>query len=146
MWKRDESVKPSSTSQGQSVYPASVEPHSADKAHLGKSVRITGDVRGSEDLIVNGQIEGSVDLSGHTLTIGADALVKGDVAATTVFILGAVAGNVIAEDKIEIGATGSLNGDMNAQRLIVADGAFLSGKADISKNSRDTLALKRKRA
>ena len=99
---------------------------------LGKSVVIKGELSGSEDLTLCGQMEGSIKLPGHTLTIGADAEIKAEIIAKAVVITGAVIGNVIAADKIEIQATGSINGDVVSPRLVIVDGGVLNGKANIA--------------
>ena len=119
MWKRDQSVTPSS---GPSDHP-SVE----TVMDLGKSVIIKGELSGSEDLTLCGQMEGSIKLPAHTLTIGAGADIKAEISAKTVVIMGAVTGNVTAGDKLEIHATGSVTGDIASPRLVIVDGGCLHG-------------------
>jgi cytoskeletal protein CcmA (bactofilin family) len=138
MWKRDQSDPPPS---GQRDQPAeALRPNSkiAEKLvmDLGKSVVIKGELSGSEDLTLCGQMEGSIKLPGHTLTIGADANVKAEISAKAVVITGAVIGNVMAADKIEIQATGSINGDVVSPRLVIADGGVLNGKAKMPSSER----------
>jgi cytoskeletal protein CcmA (bactofilin family) len=122
MWKRDESVKPSE------------EGSPSDRKvimDLGKSVVIKGELSASEDLTIYGQMEGSITLPGHTLTIGPHADIKAGIAAKTVVIMGAVTGNVTAGEKIEIQTTGSVTGDVKSPRLAIADGGCLSGKVQM---------------
>jgi cytoskeletal protein CcmA (bactofilin family) len=95
---------------------------------LGKSIVIKGELSGTEDLTLCGQMEGSIRLPAHTLTIGAEADIKAEISAKTVVILGAVTGNVNAEHRVEIQATGSVTGNVAAPRLVVADGGRLDGK------------------
>jgi cytoskeletal protein CcmA (bactofilin family) len=98
---------------------------------LGKSVVIKGDLSASEDLTLYGQMEGSINLPGHTLTIGPHADIKAAIAAKSVVILGAVTGNVSAREKVEIQNTGSVRGDVESPRLAMADGGCLCGKVQM---------------
>jgi len=100
--------------------------------NLGKSVVIKGELSGSEDFTLYGQMEGSIRLPDHTLTIGPDADIKAEISAKTVVIMGAVTGSVTAGEKVEIRATGSVIGDIAAPRLGIADGGRLRGKVDMS--------------
>jgi cytoskeletal protein CcmA (bactofilin family) len=95
---------------------------------LGKSVIIKGELSGSEDFTVCGQMEGSIHLPQHTLTIGPHADIKAEIAAKVVVILGAVTGNVTAGEKVEIQTTGSVNGDIESPRLAIVDGGCLRGR------------------
>jgi cytoskeletal protein CcmA (bactofilin family) len=94
---------------------------------LGTSVVIKGELSGSEDLTLSSQMEGSIKLPAHTLTIGSQATVKAEISAKAVVITGAVIGNVKAADKVEIQATGSVTGDVVSPRLVIADGGYLNG-------------------
>jgi cytoskeletal protein CcmA (bactofilin family) len=110
--------------QGESVPPPTV-------MDLGKSIRIKGDLSASEDLTLYGQMEGSVTLPGHTLTIGPHADIKAAIAAKSVVILGAVTGNVSARERVEIQTTGSVTGDVESPRLSMEDGGSLCGKVQM---------------
>jgi cytoskeletal protein CcmA (bactofilin family) len=134
MWKRDESVKPSGAPSEASVdvTPAPIASAENVVMDLGKSVVIKGELSASEDLTVYGQMEGSIKLPDHTLTIGPHANIKAGIAARVVVIMGAVAGNVTAREKVEIKATGSVTGDIVSSRLVVADGGYLRGKVEMS--------------
>ena len=101
---------------------------------FGKSVFIKGELSGSEDFTLHGQMEGSVRLLDHTLTIGPQAAIKANVSAKAVVIMGSVIGNVTAAQTIEIGTTGSVTGDVTAPRLAIADGGFLKGRVEMSKS------------
>jgi cytoskeletal protein CcmA (bactofilin family) len=98
---------------------------------LGKSVVIKGELSGSEDFTVCGQMEGSIHLPQHTLTIGPHADIKAEISARAVVIMGAVTGNVTAGEKVEIHATGSVNGDIESPRLAVVDGGCLRGRVSM---------------
>src|SRR5207245_10072051 len=110
--------------------------------NLGKSVVIKGELTGSEDLTLCGQMEGSIKLPAHMLTIGSGADIKAEISAKTVVIMGAVTGNVNAEDKVEIQATGSLTGDIVSRRLVIADGGRLCGKVQVPKSEHADASLK----
>src|SRR5436190_24317783 len=94
---------------------------------LGKSVVIKGELSGSEDFTLYGQMEGSIRLPDHTLTIGPHADIKADISAGVVVIMGAVTGTVTAGQRVEIQATGSVTGDIASLRLAIADGGRLRG-------------------
>jgi len=98
---------------------------------LGKSVIIKGELSGSEDLTLYGQMEGSVRLPDHTLTIGPHADIKAQISAKAVVILGAVTGNVTAGEEVEIRATGSVTGDIASPRLAIADGGHFCGRVEM---------------
>ena len=133
MWKRDQSVTPPGAPRDQSAGPAPVNSRPSEKLvmDLGKSVVIKGELSGSEDLTLYGQMEGSIKLPDHTLTIGPHADIKAQVSARSVVIMGAVTGNVTAGEKVEIGATGSVTGDISSPRLAIADGGCFRGKVEM---------------
>ena len=103
---------------------------------LGKSVVIKGELSGSEDLTLGGHMEGSIKLPAHTLTVGSHANIKADISAKAVVITGTVIGNVMAADKVEIQATGSVTGDVVSPRLVIADGGYLNGNVKMSQSER----------
>jgi cytoskeletal protein CcmA (bactofilin family) len=133
MWKRDETVRPLDAPRDLAAEAASVDSRSAQKLimDLGKSVVIKGELSASEDLTLDGQMEGSVTLRDHTLTIGPGAKIKASISAKTVVIMGAVTGNVTAGEKVEIRATGSVTGDLTSPRLVVAEGGHLRGSVEM---------------
>jgi cytoskeletal protein CcmA (bactofilin family) len=97
-------------------------------AWIGKAVRVEGKVTSAEDLTIDGDVEGSIELGGHSLAIGPSATVKADLLAKTVTISGKVTGNVKAVEKVDLQATGSVSGDITAPRFVMADGATVMGK------------------
>ncbi len=132
MYKRDQSVTPPRAQREQSAEAAPAESRSTEKIvmDLGKSVVIKGELSGSEDLTIYGQMEGSIRLPDHTLTIGPHADIKAEISAKAVVVMGAVTGNVTAGEKVEILATGSLTGDIVSPRLAMADGGCLRGRVE----------------
>jgi cytoskeletal protein CcmA (bactofilin family) len=105
-------------------------------AWIGKALRIEGRITSSEDLTIDGQVEGTIDLGEHNLTIGTGAAVTADLVAQTVTISGSVTGNVTATGRIELQATGSVDGDIVAPRLFMADGSMIKGKVEIRGNGK----------
>ena len=127
MWKRDQSVQPSGSQRD----PLPSAPPKASEnlvMNLGNSMSIKGELSGSEDLTLYGQMEGSIRLPDHTLTIGPDADIRAEISAKTLVIMGTVTGNVTAAEKVDIGATGVLVGDLVSPRLAIADGGCIRGK------------------
>jgi cytoskeletal protein CcmA (bactofilin family) len=110
------------------------EPNRTDIAHIGKSVLIRGELSGSEDLFVDGQVEGSIELREHHLTVGPNARVRASVNAREVVVQGSVDGNITARDRIELRKSAVVNGDILTQRIVVEDGAWMKGKLDTRKD------------
>ena len=133
MWKHNASVKPPSTHTDPSAKAAPGDDQSAEKVvmNLGKPMVIKGELSASEDLTLYGQMDGSVRLPSHTLTIGPDADIRAEITTKAVVIMGAVTGNVTASHKIEIRSTGSVTGDLVSPRLAIFDGGRLDGKVEM---------------
>lgn len=100
-------------------------------ANIGKSITIKGDLTGEEDLVIEGNIEGRIDLPGNQLTIGANGEIKADVHGKTVVVIGHVKGNVSATERVEIQASGIVDGDVRAPKLVIAEGAVLNGAVEM---------------
>ena len=110
-------------------------PQPGEFAHIGKSVVIKGELSGSEDLYVDGKVEGKIELRNHSLTVGPNGNVAADVSAKSVVIQGKLDGSVIASDRVELKKSAVVNGDVTTQRIAIEEGAFLKGKVDIQKES-----------
>jgi cytoskeletal protein CcmA (bactofilin family) len=106
-------------------------PLSGDLAQIGKSVVIKGELSGSEDLYVDGQVEGSILLKDNSLTVGPNGQVKATVGAKIVIVQGKLEGNVQASDRVELRKSAVVTGDISTQRISIEEGAFLKGKVDI---------------
>ena len=102
-------------------------------AQIGKSLKVKGEISGNEDLYIDGEIEGTVELEQNSLTVGPNGKVHADVTARSITILGRVQGNVRAGERIEIRKTGSLEGDLVTARIVIEDGAVFRGSIDIIK-------------
>jgi cytoskeletal protein CcmA (bactofilin family) len=107
-----------------------VETH-ADVGHIGKSVVIRGELSGSEDLYLDGEVEGDINLSNHKLVIGPNGKIKASITARDVVVHGRVTGNLSASERVELKRSCSLTGDVSTQRIVIEDGAFFKGAIDI---------------
>ena len=101
-------------------------------ARIGKSVVIRGEVRGSEDLFVDGRVEGTISLSESRLTIGPNAVLAADLSARDVLVQGQVQGNIVATGRVELRAGCQVTGDLRALRLAIEDNAVFRGKVDLT--------------
>ena len=99
-------------------------------AWIGTALTVQGKVISTQDLTIDGKVEGTIELGDHGLTIGSTAEIKADLVAQTITISGAVTGNVTATSIVDLRATGSVDGDIATPRLIMADGAIIKGKVD----------------
>jgi cytoskeletal protein CcmA (bactofilin family) len=121
--------------------PAFVPPRQADSfraevAHIGKSVLIKGELSGSEDLYLDGEVEGNVDLKQHSLTIGPHGRVRANIRAREVIVHGKVEGNIQGDEKVELKKSAVLVGDISTQRITIEDGAYFKGAIDIQKEGK----------
>jgi cytoskeletal protein CcmA (bactofilin family) len=150
MWKaRPEDNKPMSMNPSQPAQPAppavaapstpaphketpkASDPYRADVGHIGKSVQIRGELTGSEDLYLDGEIEGNIDLRDHSLIIGPNGKIKAGISARDLVVHGKVEGNVTATGRVELRKSCTLIGDVSTQRIVIEDGAFFKGSIDI---------------
>ncbi len=147
MWKRDEAVKPptpptpavpatAAVPAAPAVSSTSFETRSAgarDVVHIGKSVVIKGELNGSEDLTIEGHVEGKIELKDHVLTIGSNGRIRAAVFAKSVIVLGEVVGNVTGTEKVDIRDNGSVDGDIVSPRVAIAEGAHFRGSVDMKR-------------
>jgi len=106
-----------------------------DIVNIGKSVVIKGELNGSEDLTIEGHVEGTIQLKEHVLTIGPNGRIKAQVFAKSVIVLGEVQGNVTASDKVDIRDNGSVDGDIVSPRVAIAEGAHFRGSVDMQRKA-----------
>ena len=99
-------------------------------AWVGKALRVEGRIISSEDLTIDGSVEGSIELGNHSLTIGPGAAVKADLTAKIITSSGTVTGAVRATEKVELHATGSVEGDIVAPKFLMTEGATVRGRID----------------
>ncbi len=103
----------------------------AGNARIGKSIHIEGTLTGNENLTIDGKVQGRIKLGGHSLTIGPNGKIEGGLRAKSVIVQGEVKGNITADDKIQITASGSVEGDLRAPRIALEDGACFVGSVDM---------------
>ena len=143
MWKREEASKPVNPAPAANITATGVAGERAagrvddrDAVNIGKSVLIKGELSGSEDLTIEGQVEGQIELKQHVLTIGPHGRIRAQIFAKVVVVLGEVVGNIKASDKVSIRDTGAVEGDIFAPRVAIAEGARFRGKIDMQRGVR----------
>jgi len=99
--------------------------------NIGKSVQIKGELTGSEDLTIDGVLEGKIHMKEHHLSVGSNGSINAEICAKSVTVLGKLVGNIKAGEKVEVAASGSMEGDITAPRVILADGASFKGSIDM---------------
>jgi cytoskeletal protein CcmA (bactofilin family) len=102
-------------------------------ASISQGIKIKGEVTGSEDLYVDGIVEGKLNLSNGALTVGPNGTVKADVDAREVLVSGRIEGNITGRDKIHLRSTGQVSGEVRTERLAIEEGATLRGKVEAGK-------------
>ncbi len=154
MWKREEVVRPPVSGRetagapappGAPTVPGAQKTHvpeieakrhmDKDVVNIGKSVVIKGELNGSEDLTVEGNVEGKIELREHILTIGPHGKIKAEVFAKSVIVLGEVVGNITASEKVDIRDNGSVDGDIVSPRVAIAEGAHFRGSVDMQRKA-----------
>jgi cytoskeletal protein CcmA (bactofilin family) len=142
MWKRDEAVRspavPNHETSAAAPAAQATRPdnmvrgqNERDVVNIGKSVVIKGELNGSEDLTIEGHVEGRIELRDHVLTIGPNGKIKAELFAKAIVVLGEVIGNVTASEKVDIRENGSVEGDITAPRVAIAEGAHFRGSVDM---------------
>ena len=143
MWKREEASKPvvpvpvaDLTATGVGGARAVGRAGDRDVVNIGKSVVVKGALSGSEDLTVDGRVEGQIELKQNVLTIGQNGRIKAQICAKGVVVLGEVVGNIKASDMVSIRDTGAVEGDIIAPRVAIAEGARFRGKIDMQRGAK----------
>jgi cytoskeletal protein CcmA (bactofilin family) len=143
MWKRDEAVRSPAVPNNEAAAAApaaatqasrpdnTVRGQGRDVVNIGKSVVIKGELNGSEDLTIEGHVEGKIELRENVLTIGPNGKIKAELFAKQIVILGEVIGNVVASEKVDIRENGSVEGDITSPRVAIAEGAHFRGSVDM---------------
>ena len=127
--------------------PKATDNFRADVAHIGKSVLVKGELSGSEDLYLDGEVEGSIELKDHSLVVGPHGRVRAHINARDVTVHGKVDGNIRGSERVELKRSAQVAGDIATQRVVIEDGAFFKGGIDIRKPRfwEDSLAIIGKR-
>ncbi len=134
MWKKSDTQYP----QPEPVHQPSVPIHNPspveqlrERAIIGPSILIKGDVLGEEDLVIQGQVEGRIELRQHNVTVGKNGRVKADIWGKIISVEGEVFGNIFGEEKIVIRSSGALHGNITAPRVTLEDGSKFKGSIDM---------------
>jgi len=134
MWKKDETsnepIPPRRDAQGSTT--SRERPRKpVEQATIGRSIRIRGEVSGDEDLLIQGHVDGTVNLKQHALTIGSEGEVKADVTARLITVEGRVEGDLTADEQLILRGSAQVDGDLTAPRVVLEDGASFRGGIDM---------------
>src|SRR5258708_4268247 len=111
-------------------------------ACISQGIKIKGEVTGSEDLFVDGIVDGKLNLANGSLTIGPNGHVKADVHAREVIVRGKIEGKVTGRDRVQLWSTGQVTGEVQTDRLAIEDGPLLRGKVEAGRQTNKTAAIK----
>ncbi len=111
-------------------------------ACISQGIKIKGEVTGSEDLFVDGVVDGKLNLANGSLTIGPNGHVKADVNAREVIVRGKIEGKVTGRDRVQLWSTGQVTGEVQTDRLAIEDGALLHGKVEAGRQTSKTSEIK----
>ena len=114
-----------------------IEPYRAEiAAHIGKSVMVKGELSGSEDLYLDGEVQGTIELREHKLVVGPNGRIHANVSAREVVLHGKAEGNIICSERVELKRSCVVTGDIVAQRIVIEDGAFFKGAVDLQRENK----------
>ncbi len=143
MWNQQASRKNEDASQALTTGSAAQDHPKGERrksAWVGQSVVFKGELLSAEDMVLDGQVEGTINVRDHSLTIGPDADIRADIVGKIVIIRGRVKGQIIASEKIHIHETASIEGDVSSPKIVIADGARLEGRLETLKQPPDAQA------
>ena len=126
-----QAAKPSVVAFNSPSTPALGSSPARGSARLGSSLQIKGQITGTEDLQIDGKVDGPISLRGHELTVGATAQLTSEIHARQVIVFGKVVGNVHARDRVDVKSDGSVIGDISTARISIEDGAQFKGRIEI---------------
>jgi cytoskeletal protein CcmA (bactofilin family) len=132
MWKKEGSPEPEVTPRVEPVMAERQSPaRNAERATIGPSITIRGEVTGDEDLLIQGRVDGSVNLKQHAVTVGREGKIKADIVARLITVEGSVEGNLNADEQVILRAAARVQGDIKAPRVVLEDGARFRGGIDM---------------
>jgi len=136
MWKREEDPKPAPPVAPPTPYVTAPPPNppavsTRERAVLGSSLSLKGEISGAEDLLVQGRIEGRIELADHAVTIGSSGKITADVFAKAIVVEGEVRGNLFATEQILIRKAGNVHGNLTAPRVVLEDGCRFKGSVEM---------------
>lgn len=103
--------------------------------HIGPGIVINGELSSEESLRVDGYVKGHILLRDAELTVGQSARIEADIRSVRVLVLGTVNGNIAAAERIELGASASVTGNLSANKVVIVEGAQFSGSVDMDKRT-----------
>lgn len=157
MWKKEDSrpevvpgtvaapsnaASPSNTAASTPSLSSALPVSSRAAACISQGIKIKGEVTGSEDLFVDGTVDGKLSLTNGSLTIGPNGSVKAEVSAREVIVRGKIEGKVTGRDKVQLWSTGQVTGEVQTDRLAIEDGALLRGRVEAGKPANKVAEIK----
>lgn len=137
-WKKDDPptynpAEPAAAPRPAAPAPAAPEGQrrASERATIGPSIFIKGDLSGDEDLVIEGRVEGKVDLKQNNVTVGRNGRVKADVLGRVVTVEGEVDGNVFAQEQAIVRQSGAVRGNITSPRVVLEDGSRFKGSIDM---------------
>jgi cytoskeletal protein CcmA (bactofilin family) len=109
----------------------------SQRTHIGKGIQFKGEISGNEDVYIDGRMEGVISLPGQAVTVGPNGDVRANANLREILVQGKLEGTVAARERVEIAATGAVNGELTTARIAVHDGAFFKGKIDVVKGKEE---------
>src|SRR4051812_44615924 len=137
MWNRESAPK-TDPSKSETATPSSLPPERRVVAWVGKSVVFRGDLISSEDMTIDGRVEGTIDVRDHHLTIGPNGNITADVTASSITIFGEVIGSISSRDKVDIRVGATVEGGLSCRTLAIQEGAYFRGKVTMVDAGRTT--------
>jgi cytoskeletal protein CcmA (bactofilin family) len=137
MWKKDDMTEPERTTPHQPEPGAVTRSQPVrsggpgDRAVIGRSITVKGDITGDEDLVIQGSVEGSVKLGEHHVTISAEGRIKADIHGRTITVQGQVEGDLFGEEQVILSPSCRVRGNITAPRVALEDGANFRGTIDM---------------
>lgn len=150
MWRKPEDSKPASSSSSEGTAPAAAHAPYADApvrsvagltaevvqpsgGTITSTLLIKGEIKGSEDLYIDGEVQGTIHLSSGRVTIGPHGKISADVDAAEIVVRGHVTGALFGRERVEVGSTGEVRGDISTPRISIGEGAQIHGKVEIER-------------
>jgi cytoskeletal protein CcmA (bactofilin family) len=120
--------------------PRSSAPSSRDAAVIGPSIHIDGDVRGEEDLLIEGEVSGTVQLKNNSLTIGPNGKVRADVYAHSIYVDGYLEGDLFGSERVNIRKSATVRGNITSPRVSLEDGAKFKGAIEMDPQAAQSIS------
>ncbi len=149
MWKKSEPEaarpQPAPASQAQTApAPRNPVPQTRERAVIGPTIFIKGNLTGEEDILIEGQVDGKIELRHHSVTIGKNGRIKADIYGKVITIEGTVEGNLFGEEQLTVRQTGNVQGNIVAPRVALEDGSNFRGSIDMSPKEKPSTVVPEK--